>query len=232
MIGSKEGIAVALLPYVQDDTADVDAQVLFKHCEILMGRVANAIRMATHSPKVAQPLVGFMIAALRKEISGELDVRVKTLVILKTSMLNGCAYCIGHNSALGRSLGFADDEIDAISGDYSTADYFSPAEKAAIAWAECLTERTYRQNPQVMDELKRHYSAAQIVEITMVSGFFNFWNRFTDSLQIDLESDESVANIRKSKSIDPDEYVAFMRDCWWGEDADRAAVDRREKKIA
>ena len=41
MIGSKEGIAVALLPYVQDDTADVDAQVLFKHCKILMGRVAN-----------------------------------------------------------------------------------------------------------------------------------------------------------------------------------------------
>ena len=51
-----------------------------------------------------------------------------------------------------------------------------------------LTEKTYRgENPQAMPALKEHYSDAQIVEITMVSCTFNFWNRFTDSLQIDIE---------------------------------------------
>ena len=68
-----------------------------------------------------------------------------------------------------------------------------------------------------MARLKEHYDEAQIVEITMVSGFFNFWNRFTDGLQIDLESSDSVGKIKKSKTINPDDYVEFMRNCWWRE---------------
>jgi uncharacterized peroxidase-related enzyme len=209
---------MAIIPYPDEQNPSPEAAVLFGHCEKLLGRVANAVRMSTHSPKVAQPLLGFLVAVLRQEVTGVLDMPTKALVILKTSMLNGCDYCVGHNSALGRSLGFDDDAIAAIDGDYRNSAHFTPAQKAAIAWAECLTLRTYRQNPQVMEELKKHFSEPQIVEITLVSGFFNMWNRFTDGLEIDLESTEAVGNIRKSRAVDPAAYVAYMRDCWWNED--------------
>ncbi len=109
---------MAVLSYVENDTGSEEAQVLFKHTEVLLGRVSNAMRVAAHSPKLAQSLLGFMLAAIRQEISGVLDMRIKTLVILKTSMLNGCDYCIGHNSALGGSLGFEEDEIKANEGDF------------------------------------------------------------------------------------------------------------------
>ena len=33
-------------------------------------------------------------------------------------------------------------------------------------------------------ELEKHYSGEQIVEIAFTSGFFNFWNRFTDSFEM------------------------------------------------
>jgi len=208
-----------LLPYVQDDTNSREVQILFEHCRSLLGRVSNAIRVAAHTPRVAQSLVGFMVAALRTEVSGVLDMRIKALVILKTSTLNGCAYCVGHNTALGRSLGFQEDEIEAISQNYQLSDYFSPADKAAIHWAECLTERTYKRHPEVMAQLKLHFNDAQIVEITMVSGFFNFWNRFTDALEIDIESSDSVGNIQRSKTVDVEDYVKYMRDCWWNDGA-------------
>jgi uncharacterized peroxidase-related enzyme len=209
---------MALLPLVTDEDASPEAQTLFKHCRVLLGRVANALRVAAHSPRVAQSLVGFMVPALRQEITGVLDIRIKTLAILKTSMLNGCTYCIGHNEALGRSIGFTDEEIEALTGDYRTAACFSPAETAAIAWAEHLTNRTYRSHPEAMPELKKHFDHAQIVELTMVSGFFNFWNRFTDSLQVELEPEHMVGRIKKSRTVDPEDYVAFMRDCWWRPD--------------
>lgn len=208
---------MALLSYVPDDTESEEARIFFGHVEGLMGRVANALRVAAQVPEIAQPLVGFMIPTLRTEITNNVPVRIKTLVILKTSFLNGCSYCIGHNSSLGRSLGFSDEEIEAIDGDYQNSDFFSPAERAAMAWAEYLTERSYRQHPEAMPELKKHFSEPQIVEITMVSGFFNFWNRFVDSLQVDLEPEKMVGNIKKSKVIDPDAYLAFMRDGWWRE---------------
>ena len=210
---------MALLPYVQDDTNSREVQILFEHCRSLLGRISNAIRVAAHTPRVAQPLVGFMVSALRTEVSGVLEMRIKALIILKTSTLNGCAYCIGHNTALGRSLGFKEEEIEAISQDYPSSDYFSPAEKAAIHWAECLTERTYKRHPEAMAQLKLYFNDAQIVEVTMISGFFNFWNQFTDALEIDIESSDSVGNIQRSKTVDVEDYIKYMRDCWWNDGA-------------
>lgn len=210
---------MAMIPYPDDDNLSNDQSVLFENAKALMGRLANAVRMGGHSPKVMQPLMGFMVAALRHEVSGVLPMNIKALAILKTSTINGCAYCIGHNSTLGRGLGFSDDKIEAITGDYQNSELFTAAEKAAIAWAECLTKIDYQQGrgKAVKDELKKHFSEPQIIEITMVSGFFNFWNRFVDGLEIDLESEDSVGKIKNSKKVDVDRYVEYMRSAWWND---------------
>jgi AhpD family alkylhydroperoxidase len=208
---------MSLIPVVSDQEATPEQAVLFAGCTKLMGRIANALRVAAHAPKIAQALIGFMIPTLREEVTGALSIKIKSLTILKTSMLNGCDYCVGHNTALGKAVGFSDQQIAAIEGDYNGSELFSAAEKAAIAWAECLTLITYRQKPEVMEELKRHFNNEQVVEITMVSGFFNFWNRFTDGLQVDIEAKEQVGLIRKSKKIDVNEYVAYMRSGWWND---------------
>ena len=215
---------MSLIPIVTDEEASPEQAVLFKHCTKMLGRVANALRVAAHTPNVAQALLGCMIPALREEVSGVLSVRIKALAILKTSMLNGCDYCVGHNTQLGRAVGFSNDQIEALEGDYLGSDQFAADEKAAIAWAECLTLMTYRKKPEVMEELKKHFTNEQIVEITMVSGFFNFWNRFTDGLQVDIEAKEQVGLIRKSKKIDLNDYLAYMQSTWWNDD--RTASER------
>ena len=80
------------LPMITDEEAGPEAKTLFAHSTRMFGRVANAIRTAAHSPKLAQSIYGFLVAALREEVTEVLDVRTKALVILKTSMLNGCRY--------------------------------------------------------------------------------------------------------------------------------------------
>jgi hypothetical protein len=134
---------------------------------------------------------------------------------------------------LGRALDITDETVEALKGDYLKSEFFTAAEKAAMKWAEVLTLKQYQatlgnppQSPQAMAELKEHFNEAQIVEITMVSGFFNFWNRFTDGLQIDLENDPIMDLIKKSARVDPADYVAFMRECWWNH-AELAADGRR-----
>jgi uncharacterized peroxidase-related enzyme len=206
---------MALLSIPTNENADPEAQILFGHCEQIMGRVANAVRVAAHSPKVAQPLVGFLVAILRTEVTGLVELRIKLLVILKTSFINGCRYCVGHNVALGRSIGMSDEEIAAIEGEHRASDLFTPAENAALDWAEYLTERSYRRHPEAVPELKKHFDEAQIVEISLVSGFFNMWNRFVDALQVDLEPEAMVGGIRKSRVVRLEDYEAMMRDGWW-----------------
>ena len=83
---------MALLTGISDEEAIPEAKVLFDHSKKMYGRVANAIRVAAHAPKLAQAIFGFNVPALREEITGVLPVRIKAMVILKTSMLNGCAY--------------------------------------------------------------------------------------------------------------------------------------------
>ena len=208
---------MSLVPIVSDGEASPEQAMLFEYCTKMLGRVANAIRVASHSPKVAQALLGFMIPTIREEVTGLLGVQIKALAILKTSMLNGCNYCIGHNTPLGRAVGFSDEQIQALKGDYHNTDLFAPDEIAAIAWAECLTLRTYREKPEVMAELKKYFNNEQVVENTMVSGFFNFWNRFTDGLQVDIEAKEQVGLIKNSKKIELNDYLTYMQNAWWND---------------
>ena len=61
---------------------------------------------------------------LQGEHGGSLtDVRDKELVAIKTSYMNGCAYCLGHNVDFGQPVGLTLDEIQAaVSPGYAESD--------------------------------------------------------------------------------------------------------------
>ena len=101
---------------------------------------------------------------------------------------------------------------------------FTVEEKAAMRWAEVMTDKLYQGSPgkppqhhEALKNLKIYYTESQIVELSFVSGFFNFWNRFTDVLEIDIEQGSLMTSFSKSTKINPQEFTAYMRDCWWKE---------------
>ena len=57
---------MALLNIPSDAEASPEQAVLFKHATTLLGRTANAVRVASHSPKLAQSILGFIVAAHNK----------------------------------------------------------------------------------------------------------------------------------------------------------------------
>ena len=83
---------MAVVPIISDEDASPEASILFKHSRKMYGRVANAIRVAAHSPKIAQALFGFIVASQRQEISDNISSRMKALATLKVSLLSGCKY--------------------------------------------------------------------------------------------------------------------------------------------
>ena len=83
---------MAQLPILSDEEAGPEAQVVFDASRQMFGRVANAIRISSASPKMLQALFGFLLSLCRAEITDVLDAKTKALLILKTSMLNGCQY--------------------------------------------------------------------------------------------------------------------------------------------
>ena len=63
---------------------------------------------------------------------------------------------------------------------------FSPAERAALAFAGELTKTPEGVSEAAFAELRKHWNERQIVEITAVACLFNSFNRFNNALGVDL----------------------------------------------
>jgi hypothetical protein len=91
-----------------------------------------------------------------------------------------------------------------------TSPLLSPRERAAVLWAEHVTRNTARSRDDVYEEVARHFDEAEIVELTLMSGFFNMFNRFMDSLNIPIEPMEEVDKIKRSVRVDPDRVRGYL----------------------
>jgi alkylhydroperoxidase family enzyme len=91
---------------------------------------------------------------------------------------------------LGQALGLTDEEFAALQGDYGASPLFDEREKAVLAWSEAMTLNTAKRDNKVWDELRRRFTDAEIVEVSMACAMFNMINRLNDSFRTELESEE------------------------------------------
>lgn len=65
-------------------------------------------------------------------------------------------------------------------------DLFTPAERAALAFAEHMTTDAHGVSEDIWIDLTDHFDDGQIIEIAAVIGLFNYFNRFNDALKVDI----------------------------------------------
>lgn len=86
-------------------------------------------------------------------------------------------------TAVGRSKGISFEKLDAIA-DYARSPLFTAAERAALAFAEEMCRTPVEVPDAVFDELKRHFSETQIVDLTAAIAVENLRARFNRALEI------------------------------------------------
>ena len=91
---------------------------------------------------------------------------------------------------LGQALGLKNEEFDALQDDYAASPLFSEKEKAVLAWSEAMTLNTAKRDGPAWDNLRRLFTDAEIVEISMSCALFNMINRLNDSFRTELEPEE------------------------------------------
>ena len=65
-------------------------------------------------------------------------------------------------------------------------DLFSPAEQAALAFADQMTVSGLAVDEATWAELRRHFDEGEIVEIAAAVGLFAYFNRFNDALHMQI----------------------------------------------
>ena len=87
---------------------EADADTLYDGVREQWGRISNFSQVLAHQPAA---LRGWMLpnASIRLDnVKSDPDyVKIQQLVIIKTSALNGSAYCMSHNVPLARKMGLA-----------------------------------------------------------------------------------------------------------------------------
>ena len=80
----------------------------------------------------------------------------------------------------------------------------------AILWAEHVTLNTAKEDNGVFEKVRKEYSEEEVIELTLMSGFFNLFNRLMDSLGIPLEEKTEVDKIKRSVHLDPAKVHTYL----------------------
>jgi len=106
-----------------------------------------------------------------------LEHSLVALVKLRASYMNGCAYCVDMHTKDARLAGETEQRLYALPV-WREAPFFTPRERAALAWTEALTDLPRNHvSDDVYEEARQHFSDAEMVNLTMAIITINGWNR-------------------------------------------------------
>ena len=107
-----------------------------------------------------------------------------TLVYLRVSLINGCAYCIDMHSRELRDLGVSLEKIALVPVSGEAGQLFDAREQAALAWADIVTRIAETGAPDsAYAAVAQHFEEKELADLTIAIGLMNAYNRLAISFR-------------------------------------------------
>jgi AhpD family alkylhydroperoxidase len=175
---------VALLTTESDVSPDV-REVLENVEELGLERFMNQFGALAHHPPLMHGFHTLMRAYYKDSV---VEKKYIELAILMVSGLNRCNYCVVHHTPPALRYGITAEQLQAIDdGSWQDSGLFDPTERAVLRFAEQMNMRKGRIDDSLFEELSQSFDRAQIIELTVRTGMCEFFNRFNEALQLEIE---------------------------------------------
>lgn len=127
--------------------------------------------------KTKPELITQLREATKEQEKFTVDAKLRAVVELRVSQINGCAYCVDLHSREARQRGETQQRLDSLPV-WRESPFFNKREKAALAWAESLTliAQTHASDAEY-EAVRKHFSEVELVELSIAISMSNFWNR-------------------------------------------------------
>jgi AhpD family alkylhydroperoxidase len=123
----------------------------------------------------AAPPLHRALVMLGREV--ELDPRLRELVNLRASIVNGCAYCIDIHTKIARRAGESEQRLHAIAA-WREAPFFDDKERAALALTDAVTLIADDNVPSdVWEQARAHFPPEELAQLIWAITVINAWNR-------------------------------------------------------
>jgi AhpD family alkylhydroperoxidase len=134
------------------------------------------LNFANAAPAAVRAMNG--IEAYIRKSSG-LEPSLLELVRLRSSQINGCAYCIDMHTKDARASGETEQRLYTVSV-WRETPFFTERERAALLWTEHITVISPEHVPDaVYEQVSQHFPGEALVNLTLAVVAINGWNRLS-----------------------------------------------------
>lgn len=170
---------------IPSDELPPDLAKIYEDFAAGYGPFRNQVAVFAHVPAALRHLMS-MLMELRA--ANTLPKRYLELAIVTVSKLNECEYCVTHHKPFLVPEGISSAGVDRVL-EYRDHPEFDEVDRLVVEYSIAAWQEPNRLRDALFDRLRRHFSEAQIVELTLRITLCGFFNRFNDALQIEEETD-------------------------------------------
>jgi AhpD family alkylhydroperoxidase len=125
--------------------------------------------------------------------SGPLGAGLLSLVDIRASQINHCAWCLDMHTAEAREAGLEQRKIDLVAAWREAPSMFDEREQAALALTEQVTLISQdRVSDEVWDRAAAAFDEPETVQLLMAIAVINVWNRMNVTARTDLPGQPAV----------------------------------------
>lgn len=145
------------------------------------GEVLNPALLWGRKPALFWLVAGFFGVLDRK--SSPITPVIRSLVCVRVSQLNDCAFCVDAN---GMKLAERCDSVDKIKAlaQWRHSDQFSEQERIVLTYVEAMTITGQKVTEEMLNDLKLSFDEDTIVELTALVAFQNLSAKFNTALDV------------------------------------------------
>jgi AhpD family alkylhydroperoxidase len=130
----------------------------------------------THAPGFSRAMGRLDRAATEELDRVGFDPRLRELVRIRASQLNGCAYCIDMHTKDARAIGETEQRIFALPA-WKETPFFTARERAALAFTEAVTLLAADHVPsEAYEAVADHFTPDEVAALVCLIVTINAWN--------------------------------------------------------
>ena len=108
---------------------------------------------------------------------------MRSLLTVRVSQINWCAFCVDINAATGLKRGVSEEQFAALD-QFESSPLFDERQKAALAYAEAMTRTDAGVDEPLMARVKKHFNDDAVIELTAIIAFQNMSSKFNAALDV------------------------------------------------
>jgi AhpD family alkylhydroperoxidase len=129
-----------------------------------------------HAPGFSRAMGQLDNAATKELDRVDFEPRLRELVRIRASQINGCAYCIDTHTRDARAIGETEQRLHGVVA-WRETPYFSERERAALAFTEAITLVAADHVPaEAFDAAAAHFTPDELGALISLIVTINAWN--------------------------------------------------------